>query len=370
MSAGAGADISMNTNTDASTNLSAGEQPFVSVVMPVRDEASFIARSLGAVLAQDYPRERFEVIVADGMSADGTREVVKDFQARDARVRLVDNAGRIAPTGLNAALRVARGRVVVRVDGHCEVAPDYVRRCVECLGRERVEGVGGPIETVGETTTARAIAAAMSSSFGVGGAAFRTVKGRRMLVESVAFPAYTRGAIERAGLFDEELVRNQDDEYNYRLRALGARLLLAPEIHSRYYSRATLGRLRRQYFQYGYWKVRVMQKHPRQMSARQFAPPLFAAALMTLGVLSPFLAAARLALGTVACAYLAANLCASLLTARKEGWRLLPLLPLAFATLHLAYGFGFLKGLFKFRKRWRDPAGRTEYLKPRAQGAE
>jgi glycosyltransferase involved in cell wall biosynthesis len=346
------------------------EQPFVSVVMPVRDEAAYIARSLGAVLAQDYPAGRFEVVVADGMSADGTRAVVENFRRQDARVRLVENAGRIAPTGLNAALRVARGRVVVRVDGHCEIARDYVRRCVEHLESERVEGVGGPIETVGETWQARAIAAAMSSSFGVGGAAFRTVKDRRMFVESVAFPAYTRAAIERAGLFDEELVRNQDDEYNYRLLALGARLLLAPEIRSRYYSRGTLGSLRRQYFQYGYWKVRVMQKHPRQMRRRQFAPPLFAAALLSLVALSPFLASARLALAAVASSYLLANLCASLLTARREGWRLLPLLPAAFATLHLAYGFGFLAGLFKFRKRWRDQAGRTEYLEPRAQGAE
>lgn len=353
-----------------STNLSATDQPFVTVVMPVRDEAAFIAQSLGAVLAQDYPPERVEIIVADGMSTDGTREVVKTLQARDARVRLVDNPGRIAPTGLNAALRLARGEVVVRVDGHCEIAPDYVRRCVECLAREQVAGVGGPLETVGETTTARAIAAAMSSNFGVGGAAFRTVKGRRMFVESVAFPAYTRRAVERAGLFDEELVRNQDDEYNYRLLALGARLLLAPEIRARYYSRGTLRSLRRQYFQYGYWKVRVMQKHPRQMRARQFAPPLFAAALLISIILSPFSVTARLALAAVTCAYSAANLCASVLTARKHGWRLLPLLPAAFATLHLAYGFGFLAGLVKFRNRWRDRRGRTEYLKPRAQGAE
>lgn len=345
-------------------------QPFVTVIMPVRDEAAFIARSLGAVVAQDYPPERVEIIVADGMSTDGTREIVRSLQERHARLRLVDNTGRIAPTGLNAALRVARGEIIVRVDGHCEIAPDYVRRCVECLEREKVEGVGGPIETVGQTGTARAIAAAMSSSFGVGGSAFRTVNDRRMLVDSVAFPAYTRCAVERAGMFDEELVRNQDDEYNYRLRSLGGRLLLAPEIRSRYYSRGTLSSLRRQYFQYGYWKVRVMQKHPRQMSARQFAPPLFAAALLMLGALSPFYAAARLALAAVACAYLAANLCASFLTARKNGWRLLPLLPATFATLHLAYGCGFLAGLIKFRNRWRDRRGQTKYFEPRAQGAE
>lgn len=352
------------------TSMSTSDQPFVTVIMPVRDEAGFIAQSLGAVVAQDYPPERVEIIVADGMSADGTREIVRSFAARDARLRLIDNPGRIAPTGLNAALRLARGEIVVRVDGHCEIATDYVRRCVECLAREGVEGVGGPIETVGQTAAARAIAAAMSSTFGVGGSAFRTIKDRRMLVESIAFPAYTRGAIERAGLYDEELIRNQDDEYNYRLRSLGGRLLLAPEIRSRYYSRGTLSSLRRQYFQYGYWKVRVMQKHPRQMSARQFAPPLFAAALSISGALSPFFVAARLALAAIVGAYLAANLCASVLTARKNDWRLLPLLPATFATLHLAYGFGFLAGLVKFRNRWRDRRGRAEYFKPRAQGAE
>jgi succinoglycan biosynthesis protein ExoA len=345
-------------------------RPLVTVIMPVRNEAGFIAQSLGAVLAQDYPPERVEVIVADGMSTDGTREIVETFQAQHARLRLVDNPGRIAPTGLNAALGLARGEIIVRVDGHCEIAPDYVRCGVECLSREKVEGVGGPIETIGETTTARAIAAAMSSSFGVGGSAFRTVKGRRMLVDSVAFPAYTRRAIELAGLFDEELVRNQDDEYNYRLRSLGGRLLLAPEIRARYYSRGRLWSLRRQYFQYGYWKVRVMQKHPRQMSARQFAPPLFVAALTIFGALSPFFNAARIALAIVGGAYVAANLLASILTARKNGWRLLLLLPATFATLHLAYGFGFLAGLIKFWNRWHNQPAPTEYFEPRAQSAE
>ncbi|HVG31084.1 MAG TPA: glycosyltransferase family 2 protein [Pyrinomonadaceae bacterium] len=358
----------MSMNTGAGAPPGAHTRPFVSVIMPVRDEAAFIARSLVAVLAQDYPPGRVEVIVADGMSTDGTREIAETFQSQHARLRVVDNPGRIAPTGLNAALRVARGDVIVRVDGHCEIAPDYVRRCVEWLAREQVEGVGGPIETVGQTFAARAIAAAMSSSFGVGGSAFRTVKDRRMLVDSVAFPAYTRRAIERAGLFDEELVRNQDDEYNYRLRSLGGRLLLAPEIRSRYYSRGTLRSLRRQYFQYGYWKVRVMQKHPRQMRARQFAPPLFAAALLISVLLSPFFVAARLALAAIACAYVAANLCASALTARKTGRRLFPLLPATFATLHLAYGFGFLAGLVKFRNRWRDRRGQTEYFEPRSLG--
>ncbi|HEX9004828.1 MAG TPA: glycosyltransferase family 2 protein, partial [Blastocatellia bacterium] len=252
--------------------------------MPVRNEADYIANSLGAVLEQDYPADLMEIIVADGMSTDATREVVRSLQARFPNVRLIDNPGKIAPTGLNRAINEARGDIIVRVDGHCEIEPDYVRRSVEHLQNDgphgRVDGVGGPIETIGETAMAEVIAAAMSSSFGVGGSAFRTVKGRTMLTDTIAFPTYTREIIERGGEYDEELVRNQDDEYNYRLRKMGANLLLASDVRSRYYSRGTLKKLFKQYFQYGFWKVRVLQKHPRQMSLRQFVPPLFVSSLL------------------------------------------------------------------------------------------
>lgn len=337
------------------------DTPFVTLIMPVRNEGAFIARGLGAVLAQDYPSERIEVIVVDGLSIDGTREVVRELEARHPNLRLIDNPGRIVPVGLNIALREARGEIIVRVDGHCEVAPDYVRRCVECLTREGVDGVGGPIETIGETPRARAIARAMSSPFGVGGAAFRTVKDRRMIVETVAFPAYTRRAIERAGFFDEELVRNQDDEYNYRLTKLGGRLLLAPEICSRYYSRSSFRSLWRQYFQYGYWKVRVMQKHPRQMRRRQFAPPLFVAALVVAALVAPFASIARWLLLLLLASYAVTNLAASLWAARRGAAGLLPFLLLAYPTLHVAYGTGFIVGLIKFRRCWGAPANPPDY---------
>lgn len=329
--------------------------PFVTLVMPIRNEGAFIAQALGAALAQDYPAALMEVIVADGMSTDSTREIVRGLQSTDARVRLIDNKGKFVATGLNAALREARGEIIVRADGHCEIAPDYVRRCVYHLLEEGVEAVGGPIETIGETYVAQAIAQAMSSSFGVGGSAFRTVQDRRMLVESVAFPAYTRGAVELAGFFDEELIRNQDDEYNYRLCELGGRILLAPDIRSRYYSRSSLRSLWRQYFQYGYWKVRVMQKHFGQMRLRQFIPLLFVAAVIVSLLAAPFSATGRWLCGFVVSAYLLANFSAAfLIAARALKWRTLPLLPVAFAILHFAYGLGFLRGLVKFRNRWRD----------------
>jgi succinoglycan biosynthesis protein ExoA len=325
--------------------------PFVSVVMPVRNEATFIGRSLHAVLAQDYPSERMDVVVADGMSTDGTRQTVESFQTRHPELKLINNPGKIVPTGLNLAIAEARGEVIVRVDGHCEIANDYVRRCVEHLLNDGVDGVGGPLETIGETSLARVIAIAMSSVFGVGGAAFRT-KTKTILTDTVAFPAYTRSIIERAGPFDEELVRNQDDEYNYRLRKMGARILLASDVRCRYYGRSSLTSLGRQYFQYGYWKVRVLQKHPGQMQPRQFVPPLFVGACLIFLLLLPLTPVAGYFLAAAVGSYAAANLTASILALRKNKYRLLPLMPVVFAILHVAYGLGFLTGLVKFWKRW------------------
>jgi glycosyltransferase involved in cell wall biosynthesis len=338
--------------------------PFVSVIMPVRNEAAFIERSAGAVVAQDYPPERLELLIADGLSEDGTREIIGALEQRHANVRVIDNPGKIVATGLNAALRQAKGTIIVRVDGHCEVAPDYVSRCVSHLLHDEVEAVGGTVETIGESLTARAIATAMSSRFGVGGSAFRVANSTTQFTDTVAFPAYTRSLLDRGGPFDEELVRNQDDEYNYRLRKLGVKILLASDIHSRYYSRATVTKLASQYFQYGYWKVRVMQKHPRQMQPRQFAPPALVVALFSsLLMMLIFPRAAYLGALVLGC-YAVASIMASIVAARKGKWQLLPLLPLVFATLHLAYGLGFLFGLLRFWNRWGVGQSKVQAVAP------
>jgi glycosyltransferase involved in cell wall biosynthesis len=335
--------------------------PFVSVLMPVRNEGAFIERSLAAVLAQDYSPNRMEILVADGMSTDTTRDVVLRLKANSAiPIMLLDNPGQIVPTGLNVAIARSKGEVIIRVDGHCEIANDYVSRCVQSLAETEADGVGGPIETLGDSEISQAIATAMSSPFGVGNSAFRTVNDREMVVDTVAFPAYTRRAVQLAGPFDEELVRNQDDEYNFRLRELGGRIMLSPKIKSRYYSRGTLRSLWKQYIQYGFWKVRVMQKHPRQMSLRQFIPPAFVSALLSSMLLASFSTAGRLLLLLVCGSYIGANLIASMLTVRKHNWRHVTLLPIVFATLHLSYGTGFLVGLIRFWNRWGDKQTKSD----------
>lgn len=338
-----------------------GDWPSVSVIMPIRNEGRFIVRSLGAVLAQDYPAGRLEVLVADGRSDDGTREAVCRLAERrpSTKVSLVDNPGRIVPTGFNAALAQARGQIIVRVDGHTIVARDYVRQCVEALAATGAENVGGRMDPIGKGWFGRAVAIASCSRFGVGGAQFHYAD-REMSVDTVYLGAWPRRVFDRLGGFDEEQVRNQDDEFNYRLRKHGGRIVLTPAIKSRYFNRATPRSAWRQYFQYGYWKVRVMQKHPWQMRPRQFAPALLVASLGSSGLaawVSP--ASAWVAIALVA-AYATANLGASIGLARGQPAAVRAALPLAFATLHLAYGCGFLVGLAAFWNRWPRPTAAAQ----------
>ncbi len=342
--------------------------PFATVVMPVRNEAKSIRLSLGAVLAQDYPWDRYEVVLADGMSEDNTRELIQQIAA-DRNVRVVDNPGRIAPTGMNVAINAARGEYIIRVDGHCEIAPDYVRTCVELLRTRDCQGVGGPWEIVGQTWVAHAIASAVSSPFGVGGNSYRTVKDREMWAGTIPFPAYRRDLFEQVGLFDEDMIRSQDAEFNARVREAGGRLLLSPAVKSVYYCRSSMRLLAKQYYQYGYWKVRVLQKHPRQMAFRQLIAAGFVAWLAVLAVASPFSSVARWGLlGTIS-VYATASIAASVTTASRNRWVDLPLLPLIFAILHFTWGAGFLHGLWSFRRRWSDRTGSTPELAAPSDGS-
>lgn len=327
--------------------------PFVTVIMPIHNEEDFIQRSLGAVLVQDYPSDRMEVLVVDGMSTDRTYEIIRKLIAEPRRfaVRLLENKGRIVPTGMNLAVRQAKGDVIIRVDGHTVIASDYVRQCVLALRRTGADSVGGRMTGIGVSTFGHAVALATSSPFGVGGARFH-YSDLEEWTDTAYMGAWHRSVFERIGLFDERLVRNQDDEFSYRLRAAGGRILLSPQIKSEYTVRSTPWRLLKQYFQYGFWKVLVLQKHTFQMRPRQFVPPAFVLGLgLSLG--SGLLGWSWWPLALVLGSYLLANLCASLLTAGWQGLRYLPLLPWTYAILHLGYGTGFLLGLARFIRRWK-----------------
>ena len=288
--------------------------PFVSVVMPVRQEASHIAHTVGAVLAQDYPGELLEVIVADGMSTDGTRGVLEGIQREHANLIVLDNPGRIAPTALNVAIRAARGAVIVRVDGHTEVAADYVRECVEALARSGADNAGGRMNALGEGAFGAAVALATSSPFGVGGARFH-YSDREEWVDTVYLGAWRRDVFDRIGFFDEELVRNQDDEFNYRLRASGGRILLGAghpvEIHGEGESRATLEAVFSVRLLEG---ARAAEAHAADAAAGNSSRPHSSSALLALDVGAPFWSMASKGLVVLAMTYLAVNLAAAIAT--------------------------------------------------------
>ena len=330
--------------------------PKVTVIMAIRNEEAFISRSLKAVLEQDYPANLVEVLIVDGMSDDKTRQVVEQTAAEyaESTVRIIDNPGKIKPKALNIGIAQATGEVVIIVDGHCEIAPDYVTACVKHLADDKYAVVGGPIETIGEGYIGKAIAVGMSSSFGVGGSSFRTVQDRALTVDTVPFPACKSHILAEAGPFDEVLANNQDDEYNFRIRKMGYEILLSPDIRSTYYSRSSLPKLWRQYYRYGMYKVAVMQRHPRQMRLRHFVPMGFVVSLLG-GLLLGLLLLVFLWLWmALLLLYVAANLTASFLSARAEGWQYLPVLPIIFAILHFGYGFGMLRGMIRFWRGWQS----------------
>ena len=328
------------------------ESPLVSVVIPIRNEAESIGALLDSVLGQDYPAERLEVLVVDGDSTDASRDVVGSYAARDPRVRLLHNPKRVVPTALNIAIRAARGDVIARIDGHTRVAPDYLRIGVDTLRRTGADNVGGRMDAIGGGWFGDAVAVATSSRFGVGSYFHFGTEERE--VDTVYLGMWPRDVFARVGLFDEELVRNQDDEFNYRLRKAGGRVVLNPAMRSWYQNRQDLAHLLRQYYQYGQWKVRVLQKHPRQMSWRHFVPPAFVGGMALLAILAEVVPGAS-ALASLALAlYLSVILAVSGPQLRRGVGAWLAT-ALAFVAIHVAWGAGFLSGLIKFADRWRKP---------------
>jgi glycosyltransferase involved in cell wall biosynthesis len=321
--------------------------PAVSVVAPCRNERLHIEAFVASILSQDEPPGGCELIVADGMSTDGTRDVLAQLAATNPRVRVIDNPGRIVSTGLNKAVDAAHGRLIIRADIHTEYASDYLRQCVAVLDATGADNVGGPWIAAGRSYVSRAIAAAFQSPFGSGGARAHdpVYEGD---VDTVYLGCWRRDYLQAIGSFDEELVRNQDDELNLRIRRSGGHVWQCPKIRSRYFTRGSLTALFRQYVQYGYWKVRVIQKHQLPASLRHLVPAAFVLTLVVLLLLSPVSIAARIALAGVVASYLACNLAASVMTAARSRWTSLPVLPLVFVCYHVGYGYGFLRGIADF----------------------
>lgn len=345
------------TNAAASSD-AARDWPKVSLVMPVRNERGFIGKCVEQVLRQDYPPDRLEVIVADGMSDDGTRDILNQMAEREARLRVIDNPGRIVSTGLNAAIVAAAGEIILRLDGHAEIAPDFVRQNVLLL-EEHPEAwsVGGPIHHVGRTAFGKAVAVAMSHKLGVGNARHR-YPNYEGYVEGAQFPAIRRWVFDRVGNFDEMQVRNQDDEFNFRMTQAGAKIFISPRVKYAYFVRDSIPKLARQYFQYSFWRLPMLRKHRRPTTLRQLAPTFLFATMFLLGVVGIVLGKWWIA-AVLPAIYLGSLLLAGLLLVPRLGPSVALRVPMAILVMHASYAWGWFVGLAAavFRPQAWNPEG-------------
>ena len=319
------------------------ELPFVSVVIPVFNEERYIEACLASVLDQDYPPDRYEVIVADGGSTDRTQAIVESTSVLHPNVRLIDNPGRTQAHGLNLAILASRGEFIARQDGHAEWSPHHLRRSIELLLETGADNVGGRADGEGAGVTGRAIARAMRSPFGVGGARYRY--SNRLEELPTVFPGtFRRTAFERVGLYDEAYPPHEDYELNHRIRQTGGRVLFSPDIPTRYWVRESVPALARQYFRYGRSKVRVARASLGVIHPYHLAAPTLVAAIPVAAALG-FTRRGRRAVAGGAAGYAVACIAAGIDAGAGETASVRVRIPGIFPVLHIAWGTGFWVGV-------------------------
>lgn len=324
--------------------------PLISIIIPCRNEEKFIGKCLDSILASNYPKDKIEVLIADGMSSDGTTEAVKAYSPKYPFIRLLHNTKKVTPVGLNMGIKKASGDYLFILSSHSKVDQNFIKANVDSMKRYDADCVGGIIVTLpaNDTPIAHAIAFALSHPFGVGNSYFRIGSKKPRYVDTVPFGCYKKEIFEKIGFFDEDLIRNQDDEFNFRLMKNSGKLLLNPEIVSHYYARDSLDKLWRMFFQYGYFKPLVAKKIGSFVTWRQTIPSLFVGSLLLTGLLSFFNKYFLWLFLSIIGVYTSVNLFISFFTCIKKGLSCLPYLTVSFATLHFSYAIGYILGFFDF----------------------
>ncbi len=316
----------------------------ISIIIPALNERSHIEQLIGSINQTDSIER--QIIIVDGGSNDGTDVLVHELSVTDAKLTLVRNPARFVSQGFNKAFLESRGTFISLVGAHAQYPPHYFSKCVEAIETGECDAAGGFLVQRGKSKMGQAIAQAMSSQFGVGDTPFRTTR-KRMYVDSVAFAVYDRQVFQKVGLLDEELIRNQDDEFHYRLNHAGFRILMLPELEVLYYVIDYLFKLFSQYFQYGFYKPLVFRKVSSGMKLRHLVPSFFVIYLLSLPI--AFIA-------TIWLVPLFVYILGALFFSIKSlaSWSVRLRMPFVFPVLHIAYGTGFLIGLVRFSK-WLKP---------------
>ena len=323
----------------------------LSIMIPMLNEADHVGNLVADLANQDYEGE-LEILVADGGSTDGSPQLLLDAAGEAGlSIMLLENPDRIVSPGLNECIRRATGDLIVRLDCHMRYPPDYLSSNVAAARESGAWLVGGQIIPIGRTPIERAVACATDGPFG--GAHWKRETDVPLDVDTVSLGIFRLDAFERAGLFDEELVRDQDEELAMRFRLNGGRVVYDPRIRGHYFPRGSYSAAFRQYFQYGFWKVPAMLKHRRVYSTRSLAPAVFAGSLLGLGAIAPWSRTARSLLGAEVATYAAAGVVfgARSVRARGESMRLLPAVVAVYPTVHLGFGLGFLRGCLRALRR-------------------
>ena len=337
--------------------------PFISVILPVRNEEKYIEACVASIFAQDYPAELMEVLFVDGRSEDRTVALLHELQKAHPQIVVLDNPNRTVPYAMNIGIRESRGEVIVRLDAHAEYPEDYVRLSVETLLTQDCDNAGGVFETRGRGFMGEAIAEMLRTPLGVGNATYRLTK-EDGYVDTVPFGCYKRALFERIGGFDERMTRNQDNELNFRIRKSGGKIYLNHNIRVLYYCRDTIRGIMKMGFMNGKWNVITMTLVPGSMGVRHFVPLAFVLSTILLELLT-LLTRSMLFGGLLALewgAYLLLDFFYAYTIAKEKGWRFFPVEVILYPAFHFAYGFGSLRGItalpaFLREDRSRDTTG-------------
>ncbi len=325
----------------------------LSVIIPCRNEEKYIEKCLDSLIEQDDVDFKYEILVVDGMSNDRTREIINSKSAYKDIVKVLDNPHKITPFAMNIGINYSRGNIVTICGAHSVYDKRFLKSGTELFSKvPEAIATGGPIESVSDTEFGKAVSLAMASPIGVGNAKHR-FPNYEGFAEMACFPFYKKEAFEKVGLFDEHFVRNQDDEFSFRLRLRGEKVYISPKVKSFYFVRSSPKKLFKQYFQYGYWRYFVLKKHKKQISFRQLIPSLFLLSLL-LSVLGGIYFSSLLMFLAIPTIYLFSIFIASISKIKKYGIKIGIYYIFSVIILHVSYGLGLIwaviKGIFTKKK--------------------